>query len=296
MRESRTARTVSLLWVLPALLLVGVFVYFPIVDNFRLSLFHVDSFTGISRFIGLRNYREATSDPVFWRALRNNVSYAVVSVAVQVSLSLCLAAVLEEYVGRRLGAVLRTIYFVPAAISITVAGMLFQFLYDPNIGLVNRFLGAIGLASWEHAWLGSPGTAIWGIITMSQWQSFGYTTVLFVVAIQKIPLELFEAARVDGAARIRSFFMIIVPLVREMTTLLVIITISGAFLVFNEVMVMTAGGPANSSQVLGTLLYQSAFQNNDMGYAAAIGTIIFAITAVISVAQLVYSSRRKVEM
>jgi raffinose/stachyose/melibiose transport system permease protein len=245
--------------------------------------------------VGVSNYHEAFTDPVFWQALRNNIAYAVVSVIIQVGLSLVLAALLEEFVGQRLRGVLRTIYFIPAALSITVASMLFKFLYDPNIGLANRFLAAIGLGSLQHAWLGEPTTAIWAVISMSQWMSFGYTAVLFIVAIQRIPRELYEAARVDGAGRIRQFFVITMPMVREMTTLVIIVTISGAFLVFNEVIVMTAGGPNNSSQVLGTWLYQSAFPNDAPGYAAAIATIIFVITLGASIAQIVYSQRRRVE-
>jgi raffinose/stachyose/melibiose transport system permease protein len=282
-------------WLLPALVLVLIFVYYPIVENIRLSFFHWSAFQPTPRFVGLSNYREAVHDPIFWTALRNNVFYAVASIVLQVGFALVLAAVLEEFVGRRLRGVLRTIYFIPAAISITVAGLLFQFLYDPNIGLVNRFLAAVGLKSFQHAWLGEPHTAIWAIITMSQWQSVGYTSMLLIVAIQRIPRELYEAAHIDGAGRIRSFFVITIPMVREMTTLLVILTISGAFLVFNEVMVMTAGGPNNSSQVLGTWLYHSAFLNDDMGYAAAIATIIFVITLIAGIAQLVYSQRRRVE-
>jgi len=281
--------------VLPALGLVLVFVYYPIVENVRLSFFHWSAFSPRPRFIGLDNYREAWHDPVFWQALRNNIAYAVISVTVQVGFSLVLAALLEDHVGRRLRGFLRTIYFIPAALSITVAGMLFQFLYDPHIGLLNRFLGAVGLHSFEHSWLGESHTAIWGVIAMSQWQSFGYTAVLFVVAIQRIPREYYEAARVDGAGKIRSFFVITLPMVREMTTLVVIVTVSGAFLVFNEVMVMTAGGPSNSSQVLGTWLYQSAFVNDDMGYASAIATIIFLITLLAAAAQLLYARRRRVE-
>jgi raffinose/stachyose/melibiose transport system permease protein len=296
MHERFSVRTRSLLWVLPALALVGVFVYYPIEENIRLSFFHWNAFTTTPRFVGFDNYRQAADDPIFWQALRNNIAYAVVSIVIQVGFALILAAILEEYVGRRLRGLLRTIYFIPAAISITVAGMLFQFLYDPNIGLVNRGLRAIGLGSWQHAWLGEPHTAIWAIITMSQWQSLGYAAVLFVVAIQKIPRELFEAAHVDGAGRIRSFFVITVPMVREMTTLMIILTVSGAFLVFNEVMVMTAGGPNNSSQVLGTWLYRSAFLNDDSGYAAAIATIIFLITLVAAIAQLTYAQRRRVEL
>lgn len=285
----------TLVWVAPAVALLVVFVYYPIVENVRLSFFSWSAFSPSPIFVGLENYRAAFDDDVFWRALFNNVAYAVVSLIVQVGFALVLAAVLEEFVHQRLRGILRTIYFIPATISITVAGILFSFLYNPQFGLVNRVLTAIGLESWTHAWLGEKSTAIWSIIAMSQWQSIGYTAVLFVVAIQRIPREFYEAVRVDGAGPVRAFFTVTVPMVREMTTLLIILTVSGAFLVFNEVMVMTAGGPDNSSQVLNTWLYRNAFFEDDMGYAATIATVIFVITFVVAVVQLAIAKRRRVE-
>jgi raffinose/stachyose/melibiose transport system permease protein len=285
----------TLVWVAPAVALLLVFVYYPIVENVRLSFFSWNAFSPSPIFVGLDNYTTAFDDPVFWRALLNNTFYAVASLVVQVAFALVLAAILEEFVHQRLRGFLRTVYFIPATISITVAGILFSFLYNPQFGLVNRALSAIGLSSWEHAWLGEKSTAIWSIIAMSQWQSIGYTAVLFVVAIQRIPREFYEAVRVDGAGPVRTFFTITVPMVREMTTLLVILTVSGAFLVFNEVMVMTAGGPDNSSHVLNTWLYRNAFFEDDMGYAATIATVIFVITFVVAVVQLAITKRRRVE-
>lgn len=282
-------------WVLPAVILLLVFVYYPIVDNFRLSLFSWNAFSTRPAFVGLDNYTNAATDPIFWRSLWNNVLYAVISLIFQVGFSVVLAAILEEVVHQRLRGLLRTIYFIPATISITVAGILFSFLYNPQIGLLNRGLAAVGLGSLAQDWLGSPHTAIFGIISMSQWQSVGYTAVLFIVAIQRIPRELYEAARVDGASHLRTFFSITLPLLREMTTLVVILTLSGAFLVFNEVMVMTAGGPSNSSQVLGTWLYHNAFLADNMGYASAIATVIFVITFAISAVQIQITRRRRVE-
>jgi len=286
----------SWIWVLPVLVLLMVFVYYPVVENIRLSFYSWNAFSPSPVFVGLDNYRRAVDDPVFWRAILNNGAYAVVSLVFQVGLALVLAAVLEEAVRQRLRGWLRTIYFIPATMSITVAGILFSFLYNPEIGLLNRLLGYVGLDSWQHSWLGEESTAIWSIIAMSQWQSIGYTAVLFVVAIQRIPREYYDAASIDGAGQVRRFFTITVPMVREMTTLLVILTISGAFLVFNEVMVMTAGGPNNSSQVLGTWLYRQAFFVDDMGYAATIATAIFFITFTIAALQLAISRRRRIEM
>lgn len=274
------------LYLLPALLLVGVFVYYPVVENFWLSLFSWSAFSPQDVWVGLGNYQKLVGDPIFWTGLLNNTFYAIVSVIFQVGLGLVIAAVLEETLIHRFRVFFRTVYFLPSVISITVVGLLFQMLYDPQMGLIDQVLRAIGHPEWTHAWLGEAGTAIWSIIGMSQWQSVGYITLLFVVAIQKIPRDLYEAAGIDGATRVRAFIHVTVPLLREMTVLALIITISGAYMVFNEVMVMTQGGPNNASQVLGTWMYQSAFMNDQMGYASAIASVIFAITFLIAVTQL----------
>jgi raffinose/stachyose/melibiose transport system permease protein len=284
--QTRLGRWGMLLWVLPAVLLLVVFVYYPVVENLRLSLFKWNAFSPTEKWIGLGNYVELSKDPIFWSSLFNNIAYAVVSVIFQVGGGLVLAAILEELVRGRWKGLFRTVYFVPAVLSLTITGLLFQFMYNPQIGLVNGFLDLVGLDQFKHSWLGESATAIWAIIAMSQWQSIGYVMVLFIVAMQRIPRELYEAAYIDGASRRQAFLKITVPLVREMTLLATIITISGAFLVFNEVQVMTAGGPNNASQVLGTWLYKSAFFNDQMGYAAAIAVVIFIITMVASIIQL----------
>ena len=256
-------------WMTPALVLVGVFVYYPVLQNFQLSLYSWNAFSRAPRYVGMDNYATMVADEVFWRALWNNVIYAVVSLIFQVFFALVLAAILEEFVHRRLASFLRAIYFTPAVISITVSVIPFSFIYNPEFGLLNKLLQAIGLGGLTRAWLGEEGTAMGSIIAMSQWQSFGYTAVLFIVAIQRIPRDLYESARIDGAGRVHTFVSITLPLVREMTTLLVIITVSGAFLVFNKVMVMTAGRPARSTHVLGPWLYTTVFMADGMGHAAA---------------------------
>lgn len=280
-----------LLWVAPAVVLLAVFVYYPVVENLRLSFFRWSAFSPSETFIGIGNYETLAADPVFWSSLFNNVAYAVVSVVCQVVGGLILAASLEELVHARVRGIFRTIYFIPAVLSLTITGLLFQFMYNPQIGLVNGLLGAVGLQSWQHSWLGESSTAIWAVIAMSQWQSIGYIAVLFIVAMQRIPRELYEAAYLDGASKISAFRKITIPLVKEMTLLAMIITVSGAFLVFNEVQVMTAGGPNNASHTLGTWLYKSAFFNDQMGYAAAIAVVIFLITLMVSFLQLFLAGR-----
>jgi len=294
MSTTRRGRWSMLLWVAPAVLLLIVFVYYPVVENLRLSLFRWSAFSK-EVFIGLDNYRTMAADPVFWSSLFNNVAYAVVSVVFQVVGGLVLAAILEEIVRGRLRGIFRTVYFIPAVLSLTVTGLLFTFIYNPQIGLVNGFLDLVGLEQFKHSWLGESETAIWSIIAMSQWQSVGYVMVLFIVAMQRIPRELYEAAYIDGASRIQAFRRITVPLVREMTLLATIITIAGAFLVMNEVWVMTAGGPNNSSHTLASWMYKSAFFNDQMGYAAALAVVIFVITLAASIVQLFLNRQKAVQ-
>lgn len=293
--RGRAARLASLAWVVPAVVVLGVFVYLPLVQNLAFSTQEWDIYSGTSEFVGLENYEKLFGDPVFWSALGNNLLYAVLSIVFQVCGALVLAAMIESLRSTRWRKALRAIYFVPSAISLTVAGLLFYFIYEPNLGMLNHLLSAIGLDALVQPWLGQESTAMVAIIAMSQWQGFGYSTLLFAVAIQRVPGELYEAAALDGIGPVRRFFHVTVPLVREMTGLMIIVTVSGAFQVFNEVMVMTSGGPNNSTQVLSTWLYRSGFVRNDFGYAAAIATVIFVVTLVIAVAQLWYTRRKKVE-
>jgi raffinose/stachyose/melibiose transport system permease protein len=274
---------------------LAVFVYLPLVQNLGFSTLEWDIYSGSQEFIGLDNYAKLVGDPIFWSSLWNNVLYAVVSLAFQVFGAIVLAAIIEGNRNDRWRRSLRAIYFIPSAISLTVAGLLFYFIYEPNLGLLNYVLDAIGLGALAQPWLGQESTAMISIIVMSQWQGFGYSTLLFAVAIQRIPSELCEAASIDGIGPVRRFFTITLPLVREMTGLMIIVTISGAFQVFNEVMVMTSGGPNNSTQVLGTWLYRNGFVRNDFGYAAAIATVIFVVTLAIALVQLWINRRRRVE-
>jgi raffinose/stachyose/melibiose transport system permease protein len=286
----------SFRWILVSFVLIIWFVYYPIVDNFMVSATNQDIFTGETSFIGLDNYRRLLDDAVVWTAIVNNALYAVLSVVFQVFGSFVLAAVIEGLATETWRRFWRALYFIPSAISITVTGLLFYFIYQPGLGLLNTGLDYVGLASWAHAWLGEEQTAIYAIITMSQWQGFGYSTLLFAIAIQKIPRDLYDAAVMDGAGAWRRLWSITFPLTREMTGLMVIITVTGAFQVFNEVMVMTGGGPNNSSQVLGTWLYQQGFIENDFGYGAAIASVIFFITLLTGFAQLWYTKSRRIDL
>jgi raffinose/stachyose/melibiose transport system permease protein len=287
MAHDRAQALTPYLLLAPALLLLGTFVYLPILENVRYSFHQWSSLSPTWTFVGLENYRTLFADPIFWRALSNNLTYAVLSVVVQVGLSLVLAAILEAGLfSRRLSSFFRVSLFIPSILPITVVGFLWTLLYQPSLGLLAQALEAIGLGDLSRAWLGEEETALLAVVAVSQWQWTGYIAVLFVVAIRAIPRELYEAAALDGAGRIRQFWHVTVPGVRETTLLMACITIFGAIKVFDIVWVMTAGGPNNASEVLGTYMYRSAFRNDLVGYAAAVAVVIFVLTSAFGLVQI----------
>ncbi|MDZ5722793.1 sugar ABC transporter permease, partial [Bacillus sp. SXabc123] len=278
-------KIIPYLFLVPALVFL-LFVYIPIFENVFLSLFQWSSFSPEKTFIGLKNYVELFHDPVFYQALTNNVLYAVISIVCQVFGGLILAAVLEDKLVRKWSPFFRTVFFLPVVISMTVIALLFDFIYNPETGLLNQLLQAIGLDQLTRAWLGDDSTAMLSVIFVSQWQSVGYIAMLYIVSIQKIPDELYEAARLDGAGKIQQFFHITVPQTKEMSFVAVVMTLTGAFTVFNEPYILTGGGPGNASEVLSTFLYKSAFTKDMMGYASAIATVVLIITLALSLMQM----------
>lgn len=284
--RTRSRAWVNLLYVLPAIILIGVFVYYPLIANAAFGFFSFSAGAGEMRYVGFDNFSRLFDDPVVATALVNNVLYAVASIIFQVGGSLVLAAWLTRLLGRRMGAFLRSVYFLPAVISMTVIALLFTFVYNARGGLLNSLLELVGLGHLQTAWLADVDTAMGAVIGVSQWQSIGYVCMLYVVALQQIPEEYYEAAALDGAGRIRQFFSITVPQAKEMIFVAMILTVSGAFTVFNEPYILTRGGPGNTTQVLATYMYNQGFFQNQMGYASAIASLIFVITLVLSIVQM----------
>lgn len=271
-------------FILPGLILLLAFVYYPIIQNLIYSVLKWDLFSGTKEFIGLKNFFNLFQDNSFWIALKNNLLYIGISLIFQVGFSLILAGILENMKHKRMSTIYRTTFFIPSLISLTVIGLLFTFVFEPQ-GILNNFLRMIGLDSYTRGWLGDEKTAIYSVIAVSQWKSIGYTMVLLIVAIQGLPEEIFEASRLDGANRMQSFLHITVPMIKDTILMVMIITTSGGFLVFNEVYVITNGGPYGSSEVLSTILYKNAFVHGNIGYASAIGNIILFFSIVLALFQ-----------
>ncbi len=292
MRAQVLHRIAPYLALSPVLVLLFVFLYLPLVTDVVYSLHDWSSLSPTWRYVGLENFRMLWGDPLFWQSLRGNFLYALVSLLCQVVFALMLAAVLESgVVGQQLSGFFRIAFFIPSILPITVIGLLWQILYQPQGGLIDQALESLGLDSLAHAWLGEEATALPAIVAVSQWQWTGYLTVLFIVAIRAIPAELYEAAEIDGARAWRSFWHVTVPGVQETTVLMALITVFGAVKVFDIIWVMTAGGPNNASHVMGSYMYRLAFRDDRVGYAAAVAMAMFVLSAVVGGLQI-WRSRR----
>lgn len=274
------------LYVLPGLLMVLMFVYIPVGANFFYSFFRLSSYSADMKFVGIDNFIRLFTNEAFPIMIRNNISYCLISLVVQVGFGTVVALLLESKLTGKLRNFYRNVYYIPALISLSAVGLLFTFVYSPDLGLINTFFKSIGLEQFTQNWLGDSKLAIYCIIAMSQWQFTGYITLLMVVAVQNISNDYIEAAKIDGAGPFKTAVNIIIPLAKEQLLVCSIITIIGAFKVFTEVYSTTSGGPGKSSQVLGTFLYQNAFLHDDMGMAAATGVLIFIITVTVSIIQI----------
>ena len=279
-------KTEAILMILPAVILLSIFIYFSVALNFYNSLFRWDSFSIEKVWVGLKNYIRMASDEVFWTAFRNTVLFAIFSVIFQVGVALILAGVLEQKWLGKFGTVCRTIYFLPSMMSITVVALLWQLALNAQTGFVNQVLEAIGLGVLAHDWLGDANTAIFAAIFCNQWQYLGYTMLLFIIGIQKVPRDYIEAAYVDGCTPVSSFFHVVIPNIKGSILLNTAVTIIGSFKTFEGVFALTFGGPGRASEVLGTMLYREAFRNDAMGYASAIGVVIFVVTFALSLIQI----------
>jgi len=285
-RRARAGR----MFVAPNLTAVAVFMLFPLGFSLYMSVQNWDLFRP-AKFVGLANYRSLfADDPLFEIALRNTVVYTVGTVVPTVFISLAVAGVLNRKI-KGIN-IFRTIIFLPLAVSSVVMAVVWQFVFNTNNGLLNIMLGWIGLG--PVPWLNDPKWAMLSLCTVSVWRSVPFATVILLAAMQGVPDNLYEAAKLDGAGEVRQFVSITVPLIRAAVSFVVVISIIHAFQAFDLVYVLTGGngGPETATYVLGIMLFQHAFSFLEFGYASALAWVIFAILLVLTVVQLRLGRRR----
>ena len=280
------SKKTAFIYLAPAMAVILVFLYLPIILNFMNSLYKWGAVSTEVTYVGGKYYQQLLEDETIRIALKNNLVFAVMSVVCQIGLSLVIAAVLESRFLRRWQSVFRTVYFIPSLLMVTVTGITFKMLYSPSIGLINPILEKLGADTSGIDILGNAKSAIFGVAAASQWQYIGYTVVLFIVAMQSISEDIYEAAEIDGAGAIQKFFRITVPMMKDTIMINMIIVVTGAVRVYDEVYVMTNGGPGRATQTLATYLYQVGFKNDQMGYASAIAFFVFILTFALGLFQM----------
>jgi raffinose/stachyose/melibiose transport system permease protein len=281
--------TSALPYLLPALVLYGYFLVYPMLDSVRLSFYQWSGFrTETPKFVGFDNYvRMFTADPVFWTATFNTLLWVVLTLAVPMMLGLLLALGLNRKLAGRNA--MRSIFYIPSVFaSITVAAM-WRWIYNPTLGLVNQTLHQIGLGHWAQTWLGDPNIAIYSVFVASIWQAVGFPLVLFLAGLQSVPQELVEAAKIDGASTWQVFKAVTLPALRPTTVVVLILTIINSLKVFDLIVGMTGGGPAQSTQVLALWSYTQSFSNHAFGAGGAVATVLLIISLALVVPYMLWS-------
>lgn len=280
-----------LLFLGPAALLYVPFVLRPMVETFILSFHEWNGVAAERKWVGLDNYLRALGDPIFWKAISNNITWVFASIALPMCAGLVLATLLSRiHRGQR---IYSGIFFAPAVLNLIIVGLAWGLLYNPLIGPLGSILRAVGLGGLAQGWLGNQSTATAAIILAGNWTFFGICTVIFLQGLRSISPELLEAATLDGAGPIARFFNVIVPSLSNQVTLVVVLSIIGSFKVFDIVYVMTKGGPNNASEVIATYMYWQSFMNGRLGYGAALAVLLTIIVSGASLLMVIWRERHR---
>lgn len=281
MQKMLSNKWVILMFVAPAVILYAMVVPYPLFKSIQYSFFHWN-IVGVPKFIGLQNYiRIFTSDYVFVTALKNTALFTIGSILFQIPLAFILAISLTKVTP--LNRFFKSVYFIPCTVSGAAVSLLWQFIYHPNMGIVNALLKAVGLESWARTWLAEPQFAIWAVILSISWQWFGYHMVIFLTSLSSISSEIFEAAEVDGATGWKKVWYVTYPLMKPFIKISMILITTSSIKAFDNVYVLTGGGPANSSTVLALHMYNRAFLQLQYGYGAALAVVLLVLCVVLSV-------------
>ncbi len=282
-QKQRRASLAPYLWILPAILVYGIFKLGPLIGGIYLALLRWDGIED-PRFIGLRNFDKILNDKLTLMVLGNNVEYAVITVVGKIVLSLFLAIMLNQaFRGRTF---YRTGLFMPVVMSFVVIGILWRWLFNTEFGLINNLLENLGLGFLALDWLGDTNIALKSLTLVDIWKWYGFHMVIFLAGLQSIPDELYEAARIDGASVWQQFLHVTLPMLQPVMIVNVTISVMGAFNVFDIPYVMTEGGPANSTNVMALHIFLRGFKFYRFGFSAALSYVLLTIVTLVAALQL----------
>lgn len=276
MRSKFEDKKVISLLVLPGLIIMLVAIAAPIIISFGLSFVKWTGF-GKMKFIGAENYLRLIKDPIFFKSIRNVFVLIIITVIFQNTLAFIVAMSLTT-LKQKLSNLFRTIYFIPATLSLVVVTKLWVNIFNPSYGLLNKLLASIGLESLQHAWLGDTSSALGSVIWIIVWQGFGWALLFYYSGIVTVPNELREAAEIDGANKLTLYTRIIIPYIMPIVQSIIIIDVTSSLKQMEMIYLSTAGGPGDTTQFIALYLYQRAFKYSEYGYGNAI-SVIFVILA-----------------
>lgn len=282
MTSQRRDQIVPLLFLAPSLALLGLFAIWPLIHAVFMS-FHHWRILSEPELIGFANYTRLFASSQFWVALRNTLIFAVVTVPAGLVLALGSALLLNAPLRAR--GFFRGVIFFPVTVTMVVIALIWRWMFSENYGLVNSMITAIGFE--PQSWLAEdPVKAFAVIMVMSIWKGFGYGMVFYLAGLQTIPQSMTEAARIDGATRLQTFWHVTLPLLNPTTLFVAVIAFIGSFQVFDQVYVMTQGGPGHSTSVLVHMIYEQAYVRFQMGLACASACVLLVLTLIFTAVQL----------
>ena len=290
--SNRRFQPVAVVFVLPAVILLATFLFVPIVASWFASFTNWDMY-GISNpasvvWVGFDNYRQLFADPVFWVSLRNSLLFTVIGVPLNLMCSLFMALVLNrEFI--RFKALFRIGFFIPCITTMVAVAVIWRWLYNPEFGLLNMALGWIDISGQN--WLSNQWLALPSLIIMAVWKGFGYNMIIFIAALQSIPEVLYESAEIDGANDRQQFWHITLPMLRQTTFFVVIMTSIGFLQFFAEPYIMTGGGPLNQTMSVVLYMYNHGFKFYNLGYASSIAYVLFALILCFTLIQSLVKKR-----
>ncbi len=280
-------------FVLPALTVIGLFFAVPVLAGLALSLTDFDLYALADlhnlRFVGLGNYAHVLSLPLFWQALGNTAYFVVLGVPLSIVLSLGCAVLLQSKLAR-FKPLFRTALFAPVVTTLVAVAVVWRYLFHVRYGWINQLLGDVGIAPID--WLGDPHWSMPAIIVFAAWKNFGGNMIIFIAALQAIPDDLYEAARLDGAGTWAQFRHVTVPMLGPTLLMVSILTVAGYFQLFAEPYVMTQGGPLQSTVSVLYLMYEEGFRWWNLGTASAVAFVLFAIIVAVTRGLMLFAQRR----
>jgi raffinose/stachyose/melibiose transport system permease protein len=280
-----------LLFLAPALILIGVYIIWPIIMSFDLSMYEWDGVSPQKLYLGFKNWIDLIHDSIFWHAFGNNIKFIFFSIIIEMPIAILIAVMLDRG-GKKFDA-FKSLFYLPMLMSSVAIGVLFKYIYDPSFGLLAGILNFLHLDFLNQDWLGDPNVAFYSVVAVICWQYIPFYMIFFIAAISNIPHELYEAARIDGATQGQYFWKIELPLLAPSIKTACILSLIGSLKYFDLIYVMTEGGPSNATELMATYMYKNAFASFKMGYGSTIASAMFIIITTAGI--LAYFATKKKE-